>query len=101
MGLVDIDRANLGSQDHLVVISNVVTRRTQAVTVKNRTHYITITEYNGGRAIPWLHHGCVVTVEVLDLLRHEPVMLPRSRDQDHNRHRKLHAAHDHKFQRVI
>ena len=101
MRLVDVDCANLGSQDHLVIIRNVVTGRTQAIAVENRTHHISITEYNGGRAIPRLHHGCVVAVEIPDLLGHEPVMLPRSRNQDHHGHRKLHAAHDHELQRVI
>ena len=101
MGLVDIDCANLGSQDYLIIIGDVVTGRTQAVAVENRAHHIAIAEYNGCRAIPRLHHGCVVAVKILDLLRHEPVMLPRSRDQDHHGHRKLHAAHDHKLQRVV
>ncbi len=101
MGLVDIDRTNLGSQDHLIIIRDIVTGRTQTVSVKHRTHHIAVTKDDRCRAIPWLHHGCIIAVEILYLLRHELVMLPRCRDHDHNGHRKLHTTHDHKFQGII
>ena len=101
MRLFDIDRTNLRCQNHLIVIGNIITGRTQTIAVQNRSQKITIAEYDRSRTIPRLHHSCVITIEILDLLRHGFIMCPRSRNRHHHRQRKLHSAHHHELQSII
>ena len=101
MRLLDINRPHLRCQDHLILIRNIIPGGAQAVAVKDSPQHIPVTEYNGCRAVPWFHHGSIIPVEILHLLRHALVVSPGGRNGNHHRQRQLHAAHHHKFQSIV
>ena len=93
--------ADLRGENQGIVIRDQIAGRTQAVPVEYSAHHIAICKYNGGRAIPRLHHRCVVLIKVLPPLAHRAVVVPGLRDRDHDSQRKRHSAHDQEFQRVV
>ncbi len=101
MGLVHINGSHLRGQDHLVVIRDVIAGGTQAVAVKNCPQHIPVTEHNGSRAVPWLHHGGIIPIEIHHFLGHVLLMGPGRRDGDHHRQGQFHAAHHHEFQGIV
>ena len=76
--------AGLGAHDDQVVIGDAVAGRTQAVAVQRGADLATIGEYDRGRAVPRLHHRCVVFVEGLAALVHGGVLLPWLGDHHHH-----------------
>ena len=98
---IDIEDADLRGEDQLPVIRHIVSGRPQAVPVQCRADDISVCENDRCRTVPRLHHRRVIVVEVLLLLRHETVVLPRLRDRHHHGERKIHAVHVHKFQRIV
>ena len=93
--------AHLGGEDHVTIFHNVVTGRTEAVPVKNRTHHIAIGKQNGSRAVPGLHHGRIILIKITFFLGNRVVVGPGLRNRHHDGQRKLHAAHNEEFQRVV
>ena len=100
-GRLDIQYAHLRRKNQVVVIGNIIPGRTKTVSVKHRAHHIAVREQNGGRSVPWLHHGSVVLIKVSLILRHTSVINPGLRNGNHHRKRKLHTAHYHKLQRIV
>ena len=98
---VDVEDADLGGQDQSVVVGDVVSGRTEAVTVEGRADHITIGEENRRRSIPRFHHGCVIVIEILLVLVHEAVVLPRLRDGHHHRERQIDAVHVEELEGVV
>ena len=101
VGRVMLQHPHLGGQDQPSGVSDIVAGRAQAVSVKRRPDHLSVRENDRGRTVPRLHHGRIVMVEVLPWLRHEPVVLPRLRDRDHHRQRKVHPVHVQEFQRIV
>ena len=98
---IDIENADLRGEDQLPVVRHIVSGRSQAVPVQRRTDDISVCENDRCRTVPRLHHRRVIVVEVLLLLRHETVVLPRLRNRHHHGERKVHTVHVHEFQRVV
>ena len=96
-----IQCADLRGQDQVAVIGYIVTGRTQTVSVQHSTHHIAIGKDNGGRAVPRLHHSCVILIERTLFPTHGGNVLPRLRNGHHHCQRQIHSGHGHKFQRVI
>ena len=92
---------DLRGENQGIVIRNQIAGRTQAVPVENSAHHIAICKYDGGWAVPRLHHRCVVLIKVLPPLAHRTVVVPWLRDRDHDSQRKRHPAHDQEFQRIV
>ena len=101
MGLVNVNGTHLRGQDHIPVVRDVVPGGAKAVAVQHRSQQVSVTEHDGGRPIPWLHHGRVIVVEILHLLGHGLVMPPGCRDHDHHGQGKIHTAHHHKLQGIV
>ena len=97
----DVEDTDLGGKNHPIVVRDIVAGRTETIAVERRAEDIAVRENHGGRAVPRLHHGRIVMVEVLLLLIHELVMLPRLRDHHHDGQRKIEAAHVEELERVV
>ena len=100
-GGVDIQHAHLGGEDQLAVVRDIVPGRAQAVSIQHRPHAVSVGKEDGGRAVPWFHHGGIIMVEIFFILAHAAVVFPGLRNGDHHSQRQLHTAHNHKFQRVV
>ena len=97
----NIQNSHLRGEDQPVVIGDVIPGRTQSVPVKGRTEHISVGKQNCRRAVPRLHHGRIVMVEILLILVHETIVVPRLRNGHHHGKRKIHAVHVEEFQRVV
>ena len=93
--------ADLGGKNELMIIGNIITGRTKSVTVKHRSHNISIAEQNGRRTIPRLHHRCIIIIEIFLFLGHGTVIHPWLRNGNHYGQRQRHTAHHQKFQCII
>ena len=99
--LIKIQNAHFGRQYQPVVIQNVITCRAQSVAVKTCADAFPVGKDNRRWSVPWLHHGGVVMVEILLLLRDGIIVFPRFGNHDHQRERKIDFAHIQEFQCVI
>ena len=98
---IDRQNADLGRKDQLIIIRNKISGRTQTVTVKNRTHHITVRKQDRSRSVPWLHHRCIIMIEVFLLLGHCLIVCPRLRNRDHDCQWQIHTTHDKEFQCIV
>ena len=98
---INIHHANLRRKNQLVIIGDIVPGRAQTVSVQHRPHDISVGEQDGCRAIPWLHHGRIVLIEISLLPAHALVILPWLRDKDHHCQRQRHSAHHQEFQCIV
>ena len=92
---------DLRRKDHIAVGSNIISGWTKTITVKDCTHHITIGEQDGSRSVPWLHHGCIILIEISLLLGDRVVVCPWLRDRDHDCKRKFHTTHYKEFQCIV
>ena len=99
--LRQIQHADLRGQNEPPVRHDVVAGGAQSVAVEHSAHEVAVGEEDGRGAVPRLHHGRVILIEIAQILRDGVVVVPRLRDGDHHRQRQLHAAHHEKFQRVV
>ena len=97
----NLQYAYFRGKDHVAVTGDIITGWTQTVAIQNSAYQITITEHDRCRAIPWLHHGCVVLIEISLVLGHGHVVSPWFRNQDHHSQCHIHTAHDQEFQCII
>ncbi len=97
----DVQNTDLGRQDQTVVIRDVIAGRSKAVPVQSRTHDVAVREQNRSRAVPGLHHRRIIMVEILFVLLHKTVILPRLRHNHHHGERKGHSVHVEELQRVV
>ena len=100
-GRVNVQHAHLGGENQIAVVRNVPPAGPQAVAVQHRAHGVAVGEDDGGGAVPGLHHGGVVVVEVpllpVDLL----VVGPGLRNAHHHRLGQGDAVHHQEFQGVV
>ncbi len=100
VGVLLKQHARLAGQYQPPVVGQRAAQGPQAVAVQRRAHAVAVgIEYRGG-AVPGLHHGGVIAVEVApgpDFL----LSLPRLGQQHHARQRQREAVHRQKFQRVV
>ena len=99
--LIQGQNADLRTQDQSSVVHHVISRRSQAVPVKDGAHHVAVREQNGGRTVPGLHHRRIILIEISLLLGNGVIVLPRLGNGDHGRKRQLHAAHHKEFQSII
>ena len=97
----NIQYAYLGRKNEAPVIGHIVSGRTQSVPVECRADKVTVAEQNSGRAVPRLHHGRVIVIEIPALFGHKLVMFPGLRNRDHDCQRQIHAVHVQKFERIV
>ena len=97
----DIQHPHLGGEDHGVVLQYIVTGGTQAVAVQRCTHKVAVGEQNRSRAVPGLHHGGVIAVEVFLFPADVVIALPRFWDRNHHRLWQFHPAHHEEFDGVV
>ena len=60
----DVDAARLGGEYQEAVRGHAVAGGTQAVAVEHGTHHLAVREEDGSGAVPRLHHGRIVLVEI-------------------------------------
>ena len=101
MGGVDVQHPHLGGQDQPAVIGDIVPGGPQAVAVQHRPHLVAVGKQDGRRAVPRLHHGGVILVQVPPGTGQVFVVHPGFRYADHHRQGQVHAAHHQKFQGVV
>ena len=97
----DVQHPHLGGENQLLVGSEIPPAGAQAVPVQHRAHRVPIGEHDGRRAVPGLHHGGIVVVEVPLLPAHFPVVGPGFRDAHHHRLGQWDVVHHQKFQGVV
>ena len=97
----DVQHTHLGGQDQIIVVGDIVAGRAQAVAVERGAHHIAVGEQDGRRAVPRLHHGGVIVVEVALFAGDVALMLPRLGNGDHHGLGQIHAVHHQEFQRVV
>ena len=97
----DIQYAYLGGQNQLLIIREIPPAGPQAVPVQYRAHAVTIGEHNGGRAVPGLHHGGIVVVEVPLLPVHPLIVGPWLGNTHHNSLGQFHAVHHEELQGIV
>ena len=101
----DIKCADLGGEDKVLaaisVIGDIVTGGTETVSVEDSTEEIAVGEDNGGRAVPRLHHCCIILIECSLFTAHSGLMLPGFRDKSDDSKGKINSCHCHKFEGVV
>ena len=80
---VDIKHAYFGSHDALVIVGNVVAAGTQTISVQHCSDIVPVREHDRGRAIPGLHKGRVILVEIFLFMAHIDIRLPSFRNHHH------------------
>ena len=98
---INIQYSYLGRQDQITVICNIIPGWSQTVPVEHGTDQISVTEDDGGRSVPGLHHSCIILIEILLFLVHRIIVCPWLRYGDHHSQRQIHAAHHQELQRII
>ena len=63
-GRLDIQNPHLRGKDQLIILCDQIAGGTQAVAIQNGSHDIPIGKKYGGRAVPWLHHGCIILIKI-------------------------------------
>ncbi len=76
--------AGFGRHDDHVIIGNQVASRAKSIAIQGRTNLATVGKGHCGRAVPWLHHGCVVLVERTAAWIHVRVLLPGFGNHHHH-----------------
>ena len=99
--LVNVYGAHLGGQYHVTVLCYVVPGGTKPVSVQHSPHHVAVREKDGSRTVPRLHHGGVISVEILYFAVHILVIFPGRGNGDHDSQRQIHTAHNHKFQGIV
>ena len=89
----DRQGSDLGAQDQMIVVGDIVSRRPQSVSVEHRAHHIAVREQDRRGTVPRLHHRRVVLIKVAFLLRDRVVVVPRLWNSDHHGKRQLHSTH--------
>ena len=97
----NIQHAHLTGQNQPSVRGDVIPGGPQAVPVQHRAHNVAVGEEDGCGAVPGLHHGGVVAVQVLLLPVHGGILLPGLGYGHHHRQGQGDAVHHQKFQGVV
>ena len=97
----DIQDADLGGEDQVIIPRAVPAAGAQAVAVQHRAHAVAVGEDDGGRAVPGLEHGGVILIEILFRLRHFAVVGPGLGDRHHHGLGELDAVHHEKLEGVV
>ena len=97
----NIQHTHLGGQNQPAVFRDIISGGTQAVPIQHRAHNVAVGKENGGGAVPGLHHGGIVVVQIPLAPGHTGVVAPGLRDCDHHRQRQRDAVHHQKFQGVV
>ena len=101
LALGNVEHADLGGHDHVVVVGDDVARRAKAVAIERRTDLATVGERHRCRAVPWLHQRGVVFVECAPVLVHKRIAGPRFRDHQHHRVGERIPAHQQELEAVV
>ena len=80
MAFFQRQHAHFGRKDESAVIHDIITGRTQAVSIQYGAHHIAVRVKNGSRAVPGLHHGCIILVEIAAFLGNGVVVGPGLRN---------------------
>ena len=97
----DVQHPHLGGEDQLVVGGEIPPAGPQAVPVQHGAHHVPVGEHDGRRAVPGLHHGGVIVVEVPLLPAHLPVVGPGLGNAHHHRLGQGDAVHQQELQSVV
>ena len=97
----DVQHPHLGGEDQLVVSGEIPPAGPQAVPVQHGAHHVPVGEHDGRRAVPGLHHGGVVVIEVPLLPAHLPVVGPGLGNAHHHRLGQGDAVHQQELQGVV
>ena len=76
--------AGFGRHDDHIIIGNEIACGAKAIAIQSRTNLATVGKSYCGRAVPWLHHGCVVLVERAAAWIHVCMLFPRFRNHHHH-----------------
>ncbi len=98
LALRNVEHADLGSHDHVVVVGDDVARRPQPVAIERRADLPAVGERHRRGAVPGLHQRGVVFVECAAILVHQRIAGPRFRDHQHHRVRERIPAHQQKLE---
>ena len=96
-----VQHPHLGGEDQAAVGCDIVPGGAQAVAIQHRPHHVPVGEQDGGRAVPGLHQGGVVVVEIPPGAGDGLVPPPGLRDAGHDRQGQIHAAHHEELQGVV
>ncbi len=97
----DVQNAYLGGEDQRLVVREIPAAGAKAVPVQHRAHRVSVGKDDGGGAVPRLHHGGIIVIEVPLFPVHPAVVGPRLGKAQHHRLRQGNAVHHQKFQRVV
>ena len=97
----DVQHPHLGGEDQRLIVGEIPPAGPQAVPVQYRAYRVAVGEHDGRRAVPGLHHGGVVVVEVPLLPAHPPVVGPGLGDAHHHRLGQGDAVHQQEFQGIV
>ena len=96
-----VQHAGLGRHDQLIVVGHRVPERSESVAVQNCADVLAVSGQHHGRPIPRFHHARVELVEVLFLLGHGFMLVPRLRNHHQHGVGQIPARHHQQFQRVV
>ena len=100
MGVFFKQYPRFGGEDQPLIVGQGAAQGAQTVAVQRGTHRVPIGIEDGCRAVPGLHHGGVIAVQIPPG-RKVLLPLPGLRQQDHPRQRQRKAAHVQEFQGII
>ena len=97
----NIQYAHLRGQNESAVPGDIIPGGTQAVAVQHGSHHVAIGEEDGGRAVPGLHQGGVILVQVPLGAGDGLVLHPGLGNAGHDSQRQIHAGHHKELQGVV
>ncbi len=96
-----VENADLAREDHPVVVGHPVPAGSQAIAVQNGPGPAAVGEEHRGGPVPRLHERSVVLVHGPAGGTHGLVVLPRLRDQHHDRFRHAPPGRDQQLEYVV
>ena len=101
LALGDVEHADFGCQNHIVIVGDDVTGRSQPVAVECRADLPAIGKGHGGGSVPRFHQRRVVLIECSPIVVHQRIPGPRFGDHEHHGVGQRIAAHHQQFQRIV
>ncbi len=98
---LDLQHAHFAGHDHTVVVSQVISRRPQAVAVQDRPDVVAVGKGDRRRPVPGLHQAGVVFVKSPLVFGNRLMILPRLRNHHHHGFLQRAAGHQQEFQHVV
>ena len=98
---INIYNTNLRCENDSIIICNIITRRSETITVKGSANSTAISKGHSCRSVPCLNQRIMIFEECLQIIIQMGIFAPRLRYHHHDSMRQTASAHQQKFQNIV